>query len=169
MTATTHKLQTLFRAIFQEHSLKTKMTLITLIFFLIGIWSLALYARYTLHNDMEDALGAQQFSTVSIIAAEINNGLEDRMKALESIAALITPAMMGNAATMQRFIEGRKILPAMFNGGFFVLLADGTAIADFPLSTGRRGLNFMDRKYASGALKEGKTTIGSPVMGKALR
>ena len=48
-------------------------------------------------------------------------------------------------------------------------MPDGTAIADFPISTGRLGLNFMDRKYAIGALKEGKTTIGRPVMGKALR
>ena len=169
MTATTHKFQTIFRAIFQKHSLKTKVTLFTLFFSLISIWALSFYARHTLYNDMENTLGAQQFSTVSIIAAEINNGLNDRMKALEKSAALITPAMLGNAASMQTSIEEHVVLQMMFNGGIFVLLTDGTAIADFPLPTGRRGLNFMDRKYASGALKEGKTTIGSPVMGKALR
>jgi hypothetical protein len=56
MTAKTNKFQTIFSANFQWHSLKTKVTLFTLIFFLIGIWSLAFYARYTLHNDMENTL-----------------------------------------------------------------------------------------------------------------
>jgi len=156
-------------AIFWWHSLKTRVTLTTLVFFAISIWSLALYTSFTLKNDMEQALGEQQFSTVSIIAAEINTGLSDRMRALERVAKLITPGMLGDAASMQTFLEVRPILPMMFNGGVFVLLPDGTAIADSPLSTGRRGLNFIDRKYAIGALKGGKTTIGSPVMGKALR
>ena len=154
---------------FQWRSLKAKVTIFTMTFFLLGSLSLAFYASYSLYHDMEQALGEQQFSTVSIIAAEINTGLDDRMKALEKVAALITPAMMGNAVAMQSFIEGRTVLPLMFNGGFFVLLPDGTAIADYPLATGRRGVNFIDRKYAIGALKEGKTTIGNPVMGKALR
>jgi PAS domain S-box-containing protein len=169
MTTAPDESQTTSSAIFQWRSLKTRVTVSTLTFFLIGIWSLAFYASYTLKNDMERTLGEQQFSTVSIIAAEVNAGLDDRMKALEQVAALITPAMLANAATMQTFIERRPALSIMFNGGVFVLLHDGAAIADYPLSTGRRGLNFIDRKYAIGALKEGKTTIGSPVMGKALR
>jgi PAS domain S-box-containing protein len=135
----------------------------------IGIWTLAIYTSYTLKSDMEHALGEQQFSTVSIIAEEINTELSDRMRVLEQVAKLVSPAMMGNAASMQTFIEVRPSLSMMFNGGVYVLLADGTAIADFPLSTGRRGLNFKERKYTIGALKEGKTTIGRPLVGKALR
>jgi len=169
MTTTTPRPSTTSGAIFQWRSLKTRVTIFTLTFFLIGIWSLAFYSNYKLHNDMEKALGEQQFSTVSIIAAEINAGLDNMMKALEQVAALITPAMLADAATVQTFIETSPVFSMMFNGGVFVLLPDGTAIADFPLSTGRRGINFMDRKYAIGALKEGKTTIGSPVMGKALK
>ncbi|MEI6609326.1 MAG: hypothetical protein WCO53_06215, partial [Deltaproteobacteria bacterium] len=148
MITTTRRLLTKFSAIFQLRSLKTKVTTFTLGIFLISISSLAIYSSYTLHYNMERALGEQQFSTVSIIAAVINAGLDVRIKALENIAAVITPAMLGNAPAMQKFIEGRTVLPMMFNGGFFVLLPNGTAIADCPLSTGRRGLNFMDRKYA---------------------
>jgi PAS domain S-box-containing protein len=169
MTTTTRRLPTTFGAIFQWRSLKTRVTVATLTFLLIGIWSLAFYSSYTLKNDMEQALGEQQFSTVSIIAAGINSGLDDRMRVLEKEAALITPAMMGNAAAMQTFIEERPALSMMFNAGIFVLLHDGAAIADFPLSTGRLGKNFMDREYAIGALKEGKTTVGSPVIAKALK
>ena len=169
MTATTPKPSTTSGAIFQWRSFKTRVTIFTLTFFMVGIWSLAFYSNYKLHKDMEKALGEQQFSTVSIIAAEINAGLDNMMKALEQVAALITPAMLADAATVQTFIETRPVFSTMFNGGIFVLLPDGAAIADFPLSTGRCGINFMDRKYAIGALKEGKTTIGSAVMGKALK
>ena len=83
--------QTTFRAMFQWRSLKAKVTIFTMTFFLLGSLSLAFYASYSLYHDMEQALGEQQFSTVSIIAAEINTGLDDRMKALEKVAALITP------------------------------------------------------------------------------
>ena len=155
--------------VFRLRSLKTRVTLFTLAIFVIGIWSLAFYTSRLLYADMQRVLGEQQFSTVSMVAAEISAGLDDRTRALEQAAAQITPAMLRNAASMQKFLDNRTTLPLLFNGGFFVLAHDGTAIADFPLSTGRRGLNFMDRKYASGALKAGKTTIGSPVMGKALR
>ncbi|MEI7816987.1 MAG: cache and HAMP domain-containing protein [Desulfuromonadales bacterium] len=155
--------------IFEWRSLKTRITLTMLAIFVIGIWSLVFFTSYTLKNDLEKELGEQQLSTVSIIAAEISTGLTDRMSVLEQVANLITPAMMGDTASMQAFIEGRPAFSTMFNGGVFVLLPDGTAIADFPISTGRLGLNFMDRKYAIGALKEGKTTIGRPVMDKALR
>jgi len=154
---------------FQMRSLKTRVTLVALGIILIGIWSQVVYVNQILYKDMQRVLGEQQFSTVSLIAAEINTGLEERMRALEHAALMITPAILGNASSAQTFIERLPALAMMFNGGIFMLQHDGTAVADFPLSTGRRGLNFLDRKYASGALKDGKTTIGDPVMGKALR
>jgi hypothetical protein len=83
------------------------VTFSTLAFFLVGIWSLALYSSYTLQNDMKRALGEQQFSTVSIIASAINNELDDRLKSLEMLAAKITPAMLGNAAATQTFLESQ--------------------------------------------------------------
>lgn len=88
-------------------SLKTRVTIFTLAIFLVGIWSLTFYSSVTLHNDLEHALGEQQLSAVTIIAAGINTELDDRMRALESFAAGITSAMLGNAAAMQRFLEER--------------------------------------------------------------
>ncbi|MEI7432370.1 MAG: PAS domain-containing protein, partial [Betaproteobacteria bacterium] len=42
------------------------------------------------------------------------------------------------------------------------------AVADFPLSTGRIGLNYMDFATISTALKEGQATIDRPVIGRRL-
>ena len=84
--------------IFQWRSLKTRMTLFTLTVFLIGIWSLAFYASRMLREDMQRLLGEQQFSTVSIIAASINNELDNRLRAIGKAAARITPAKYVNNA-----------------------------------------------------------------------
>jgi PAS domain S-box-containing protein len=168
MTTTTHsKAQTTFSAIFQWRSLKEKVTIFTLTIFLISIWSLAFYASSTLHNDMEKTLGEQQFSTVSIIASDINDELEERLKSLEMSAAKITPAILGNAASTQTFLESHISFKRLFNYGCIVMRRDGVAIAEVP-NHGRIGINYSDRDFVIEAL-EGKTTLGKPVMGKRSR
>ena len=149
-------------------SLKTRMTLFTLIIFLIGIWSLAFYTQRVLHEDMQHMLSDQQFSTVSILATKINQELDDRLRALEKIAGGISPAILDNTVALQTFLEQRILLQSLFNGGVFVTGIDGTATASIPRAE-QIGSNYMDRDYIATALKEGKTTISRPVMGKVLR
>lgn len=155
--------------LFQWRSLKTRVTLFTLAIFLVGIWSLAFYASRMLHIDMGRLLGDQQFSTVSVLAAEVDQKLDDRLRALEIIAGRIGPALLGNAAALQTFMEQSPLLQMLFNGGTFAVGLDGTAIASVPLSAGRVGVNYMDRDFMAAALKQGKATIGRPLMGKQLR
>lgn len=150
-------------------SLKTKVTLFSLVIFAISIWGLAFYASQMLREDMLRQLGEQQSSTTAYVAAEINDEIDERVRALELIAGAITPAMLNNPALAQKFLDQRVVLKVYFNGGFFALSKEGIAITDTPISTGRVGVNFMDRKYAIGALKEGKVTIGNPVEGKVLK
>ena len=80
--------------IFRKTSLKTRLTLFTLAVFLIGIWSMAFYASRMLRDDMQRQLGEQQFSTVTLAAAQINSELDERQRALENIAATITPGIL---------------------------------------------------------------------------
>ena len=138
-------------SIFQLGSLKTRITLFTLAIFLIGIWSLTFFASRVLHEDIERLLGENQLSTATIIATEINDELETRMRAIEQVAALITPAMMNDAASIQSFIESQLIFNSLFNSGSKVLRYDGIAIAEFPV-TGRIGISFSDRDYMVGVL-----------------
>jgi len=153
--------------IFQWRSLKTRVTLFTLAIFLIGIWSLAFYASRMLREDMERVLGEQQFSTVSFIAAEINHEMGDRLSVLEKVARKVTPAILGNTAALQAFLEDSLILQAPFNAGVIAYRLDGTAIAEIPLSAGRVGIHYADRDYLVGPLKEGKSTIGKPHISKS--
>ena len=149
-------------------SLKTRVTLFTLLFFVISIWSLSYYASRMLHENMQRQLGEQQFSSVSMVAAELTHDVDDRLRAMQTIAAMITPASMRNVAALQRLLEDRVVFQQMFNGGTFVIGIDGTAIAEFPLSAQRIGVNYLERDFISAVFQEGKPTISRPVMGKKL-
>lgn len=150
------------------HSVKTRVTLSVLAIFLMSLWSLSYYASAMLRKDMQQMLGTQQFSTVSYVAAEVNHELADRVEALETVAASVNPATLSNTTTMQTFLERLVLLQRLFNGGVIAYRLDGTAIAEVPLAAGRVGINYMDIDTIAAALKEGKSTIGRPVMGKKL-
>ena len=168
MTTTTRRHQTTFGAIFQWRSLRTRVTLFTLAIFVLGIWAISVYANYTLQRDMEKTLSDKQFSAVSILAADIDDALDERLKSLGKVAEFITPAMLSNAASMQKYLESHLVLPRMFNGGLWVARLDGVAIADVPVEAGRIGVNYSDRDWVGEVLK-GKAVIGAPVMGKKLK
>ncbi|MFZ4622956.1 MAG: EAL domain-containing protein [Rhodoferax sp.] len=154
---------------FQWHSLKTRVTLFTLAIFVVSIWALSIYTSRLLQADMQRLLGEQQFSTASVMAREINDRLIDRMQALETIAKEVTPAVLGHAAALQTRLEQRPLLQLLFNGGAWATRLDGTAIADVPRSAQRIGTNYLDRDSIIAALKDGKSSIGRPVMGRQLK
>ncbi len=150
-------------------SLKTRVTLFTLAIFMVSLWVLAFFASRILREDLRHALGEQQFATVSMFANEVNSDLSERMRALETIAREVSPAILGNPETLQALLEQRPLLELLFNAGIFVAGTDGTAIASLPTSTQRIGVNYRDRDFMAAALKEGKASIGRPVIGRRLK
>lgn len=148
-------------------SLRTRVTLLTLVIFLAGIWSLVYYAGRMLHTDLQNLLGEQQYSAVSIVASDVDHEIDFRLRSLESIAQSITPQTFRNPLALQSLLEDRPLLLKLFNGGFFAVRADGTTIADVPRTTGRIGMNVSEKGWMIQSL-QGKTTIGKPVIGKKL-
>ncbi len=149
-------------------SLKFRMSLITVLIFVVSLWSMTYYASVLLRQDMQRELGEQQFLSVSLIAAHLDEELLDRMRALETIAGEITPAVMRDRARLQALLEQRPLLQLLFNGGIFATDLTGTAIADVPLSAGRIGTNYIDRDSVALPLQQGKSIYGRPAMGKKL-
>jgi diguanylate cyclase (GGDEF)-like protein/PAS domain S-box-containing protein len=155
--------------IFSWRSLKTRITLFTLAIFVISVWSLAFFASRMLQEDMQHQLSAQQFSTVSIIAHQIENEFRARLSSLERVAARVSPAMMSNQAALEALLDEHVILQSLFNGGVLISRADGTAVAEAPSAGGRVGGNFMDHDGLATALKEGKAAVGKPHFAKRNR
>jgi len=150
-------------------SIQIRVTLGSMAVFVTGVWSLTLYSSSVLHDDLQRQLGAQQFSTVSLLAEEIDQDLGARLRALETIGAEFTPAMLRDPALLQAVLDQRPLLRPLFNGGVMVLSGDGTALADVPRLAGRRGRNYMDNTDIAAAIKGAKATISQPVIGRALK
>jgi PAS domain S-box-containing protein len=151
-----------------RRSLKTRVTLFTLLIFVLSLWGLAYYASRMLSADIGQLLGAQQATAAAYAASEVQGKLEERIKALELVAGAIDASLIDNPAALQKFLEQRFVLHNLFNGGVFATRLDGLAIADTPLPAERVGVNYMHRDYISTPLKEEKPQIGRPVIGKRL-
>lgn len=152
-----------------KHSLKTRITVVMLLVFLAGMWSLSFYASHMLRKDMERLLGEQQLSTVKRVAAEIETEIVERITALESIARITDASFFDKPAAMQQFLAERPVLLTLFNDGVMSFRQDGTSIAASTHAQERIGSNYMDRDYIVGALQNGTPTIGRPIMGKPVR
>ena len=152
-----------------RHSIKTRTTLATLAIFVASLWLLSYYASQMLLRDMEQRLGEQQLSTVTLLAAQIDGELAMRIEALQAVAHATAPAMRDGASAIQTLIEQRNILPLLFNGGVIAYGADGTAIAEVPQSIGRVGLDDLDVSAVVSTLREGTPKISEPRLGKRLK
>ena len=152
-----------------KRSLKTRVTLFSLAIFTLSLWALAVYATKMLHTDMEQLLGDQQLSTVTLVAANIDQELRDRLTALEHIAADFDENELSSPTRLQANLERRSVLPLLFNGGHFVTDAAGTATASIPVELGRIGINYLRSDNVAAALGEGKSAIGALEVGKVLR
>ena len=152
-------------AVLRRHSLKTRITLTTLLIFLAGIWSLSFYAHRILREDIERLLSEQQLSTVSMVAAQVEREFEARIETLEAVARLSSVPMQAGPAAMQRFLQHRFDLHVLFSDGTFVTSIDGTAIAAAPDGE-RVGINYGDSDLMLRALHDGKAAIGRPAPSK---
>ncbi|MGK2952514.1 MAG: cache domain-containing protein [Thiobacillus sp.] len=152
-----------------QRSLKTRVTLFTLVIFVLSLWALAYYASKILRTDMEQMLSDQQLSTVTLVAANIDQELKDRLTALENIAGDLDEEELKSLATLQGILKRRPILPLLFNGGYYVTDAAGIITAAVPVEADRIGINHILSDHVAAALGEGKSAIGAVRIGKALR
>jgi PAS domain S-box-containing protein len=154
---------------FPMHSLKTRLTVSILVIFLTSMWALTFFASWMLREDLQRLLGEQQFETVSMVADGVNDELSNRVLALESVAAVITPAMFANPAALQTLLESRTVFLRLFNGGVFTTDNHGTATTSVPRTVPRIGTNYMDRDHIAAALKNDESTLSKPFVGQRLQ
>ncbi len=154
---------------FRRHSLKTRVTLFTLGIFVLGLWSLSLFASRELRTDLQQMLSQQQVSAATVLANEVHHELSDRLALLDKLAAHFDEPLMAATDALQTHLQVQLALDNTFNGGVMVLNPMGQTVAELPPGTGRIGLNFMDRDYARAALLQGLPAYGSPVAGRTLK
>ena len=149
-------------------SLSTRVALVTLLTCLLGIWLMALYVSRVLRDDMATYLGEQQNSVVSLLAAQINEEITQRLDALAAAAPGLAMTVVRHPDEQQTELDKRVLLLGHFNGGLRIIDLQGRVMASAPPAPVRSGENHADRDYVVGALKQGQPTIGRPVPGNRI-
>ena len=153
---------------FKLGSIKSRVTLLTLAIFIIGIWYLSYYVSLKLQKDMAKQIGEQQLSSTTLLANQISNDLLERQTTLEKLAAKISEIGINNPTLVQTFLEDRFILRRDFNAGAYVTNVDGITIASVPAKINRIGISFADRAHIRNALNSGVASISQLLPGKVL-
>jgi PAS domain S-box-containing protein len=151
---------------FRIPSLTTRVTVLVLVIFVLGILALAVSLSSLMHQELEQQLGQQQRQVVAMAAQEIDQEMGDRLHALEQYASQMRVEQLPNNPALQHDLEQNFMLHRMFNGGTFVVDAQGTTVASVPDSVKRLGDNYMGREHIANALRLGKTSIGDAVIGR---
>ncbi len=147
-------------------SLRLRITQTTLAIFLVSLWSLLYYLSQTLRDDMSQVLEEQQSSTVAMVASQLDHEVTQRISALETVARLAGEAIERGPKATQDFLEQHDDLRDLFGGGIFTVLPDGVRTAYSPYEARRFGVNLKDRDYIIGPVRNGKTTVGTPIIGR---
>ena len=150
---------------FLPKSLQARVTLFSLLVFVLGIWGLSVYADRKLRSDMISQIGQRQMATASLVARQINYDLELRLQYLQHVADELGTANFGDAVAVQNHIEQRPLLLRDFLAGVYVVDARGIVIASMPESINRNGTDYSDRGYVNA---EGRHTVGRPVVSRTM-
>lgn len=152
---------------FNLRKLSTRLILITLGMLITSIWGVALYVGKVVQEDMRHALDQQQFSSLSVLAAQMDMAINLRIKSINAVAANITSELLTEQQSLQKHLSSLVVLNVIFNAGAFITDANGDVLASVPLSIPRNGVNYADRAYFAAAMK-GETSISKPLFGKVL-
>lgn len=148
---------------FNWHSLQTRITVGVLAVGLFVLWSTALVISLTLRHDMEASISAQQYSSVSLIAREIDRSIRERQAIVQIVAEQWPAANLMAPESAQAELERRQAASTIFNWGMMVLDSRGVAVASIPASMQRNGVNFFDYPGVREVLADGKPLTTDPL------
>jgi len=121
-----------------KHSVKARVTLVTLLVLVVGLWVLAGYATSLLRRDIEQRASVAQNTSVVLLANQINEQLIIRLQTLDAVAKGITAEQQFEPALLQAALQERALLPTLFNGGALVFDEDGAVLVSIPTQAGRQ-------------------------------
>ncbi|HEY5581716.1 MAG TPA: diguanylate cyclase [Rhodoferax sp.] len=145
---------------FQPQSLKARVTLLTLLIVVLSFGSLASYMKGLLREELLQFTGEQQRSALSLLTAEVNHGLQDRMGMLKTVASRVSPTQVDDKAAMQAFLLERPLLAGQFNAGAMIWNKQGVLQAEVQFLKDGSVANALDPKELATVLKDGEAVIG---------
>ncbi len=151
---------------FAWRSLRTRLAVGVFLTTITTLWMTTLVISHYLRVDMEAAISSQQHSTVSLIAAEIDRSVKERITLLDRVAKEMAGRSTLKGGNPQQYLAQYHLLEEMFNWGVMVVDAQGLAVASIPAALGRQGADYHDLSYIQTLLQTGRTVVSEPLIGK---
>ena len=149
-------------------SLSNRLLITSLAFVLIVAVVLTIAIELIVLDNNRQSLIQQQKSFTDLVAKRIDQGLDDRINVLNSLATQLHDGE--NLLTVDRIksiLDKRLTVHDFFNNGLIVVNEKGFVVQDSPVLTGRIGLDVNDREYFQRAKQTLQPLITEPIMGRA--
>lgn len=150
------------------NSVFTRQLMLGLCLVIFGIAAIYYTLAQFLREDMSTVVKAQQLALATYVARDIDNKIVQRQALLNSLAASLPPELMDKPEALRAWLKERFEYQPLFSVGLFVANAHGIPIADYPVWPERISISYADRDYFQAAMA-GRSTVGSPVVGRAAR
>lgn len=135
--------------------------------FLVSLWSLSYYVSHMLRADLERVLSDQQFATVAMVAAHVEEEFDSRFKALENLARLSSQGVFNQSATTQALLDNRPVLQSLFNGEVIACSLNGGTITDSNSVAQQRCRAYISKSKIAKALENGEPAVGQLFLDRA--
>lgn len=145
---------------FLPQSLKTRVTLMTLLIVVLSFLVLAFYSKHLLREELLLYTGQQQRSALSLFSAELNYGLQERLDTLEATASRLTPKLLEDPASLKAYLLDRQFLARQFNAGAMVWDQRGVLLTEVPYLQDGLIAQALDPQALTGVLQGGKAVVG---------
>ncbi|MFZ6801052.1 histidine kinase dimerization/phosphoacceptor domain -containing protein [Undibacterium sp. Di24W] len=120
------------------HSISTRITLITLLVCVLG-WVLLTFASLRfLSGQLAEKMGLQQFSSATLIAAQVDSQLNSLLNRLEGVSADIGEIGLDQSSTLQATLNNNSHLLDQFSAGVFVMSMDQQLLASLQKDNDKR-------------------------------
>lgn len=145
---------------FLPQSLKTRVTLLTLLIVVVSFLVLAFFTKGMLREELLRNTGEQQRSALNLLSSEVDNGLRERLAALETVALQVAPEWLGDDSALQAFLQQQLFLAGSFNGGVSLWNRHGVLQAEAQYSPGEIAMPVLAPPELARVLREGQAVIG---------
>ena len=143
-------------------SLKIKMAMV--VFLLVSTVTSAVAGLGLLFfiREFKASMASRQFSVVSTMAGEVDEKIAAAQRELVAVALSLPPAIAGDGAALQHFLDARLDLHQVFPDGAGFYSPGGVLLAYAPGQTPHIGRDFSYRDYFVQSVGAGKPYISEP-------
>jgi len=143
-------------------TLKTKATILFPLGVSIGLTGLLFLVHFFLYDFIKASISIQQYQIVSILAEDIDSGINERHRILIAIAGKITRQMVDDPRQALTYLKQQNEHLANFDNGMFLFSREGRMLAELPLELARAGKDYSYRDYLKQTMITQKPFISDP-------